>query len=801
MRPRWKKVLSDLWGNRTRSSLVIASIAVGLFALGVIATDREILTTQMPAAYASINPANIQMSISPFAQDLIDLVKNNPKVADVQGARIFTLRVESAPGEWETLKINAIDQIGETKINQLQLVDGVFPPGDRQIAIDENKLSTLNLHLGEKAVLQMPSGKIRQMDLVGVVQDQTIGSAYPGGFFMESAQGYISTDTLEWLGQPTTLNYIYITVNVDATNEEGLRVIANTIRKDIENNGYTVFSTSVRSSLNHPNGIYVDAMAGILFVLGALVMFLSSFLITSTFQALLNQQIQQIGVMKIVGGRSRQITAIYMALILVFGLVAFIIALPLSNQAAFGLMNYLAKRINFEVQSYQVAPLSVLIQISVAVVVPLLAGVFPILKGAQTTIQEATSGIRQETGASRPGWVERQAARLSGVPRPLLISLRNTFRRKGRLILTLITLSLGGSIFIATLNVKLSIQNYVERVGKYFLADVNLTLDQPYRIHDIQNELSGLPEIKVVEGWADARGEVLRADGTVADSFHILAPPAGTPLVEPIMLGGRWIVPGDQNAITLSERFKELFPDLNIGDPITLRINGDDTHWIVVGFFQLVGKSAGYMAYTSYEYLSQLLGQGQETMSYRIVASQPGLNPDQQKALALRIENYLQGRGYLVRDTTAGGSLVVRTTDGLSILTVFLLIMAFLTALVGSIGLMGTMSMNVLERTREIGVMRAIGASDWAITRMVIVEGILIGLLSWVLSILLAFPISSLLNNTINMALFGASTKLVLTLNGFGIWLGIVMALSVLASILPARNAARLTIREVLAYE
>jgi putative ABC transport system permease protein len=801
MRPRWKKVLADLWGNLTRSSLVIASIVVGLFALGVIATVHSTLTTQMPAGYASVNPANIQMAVSPFGQDLIDQVKNNAQVAEVEGARIFTLRVETSPGEWETIKINAIDQIDEMMINQLKLMDGIFPPDDRQIVIDENKLSSLNLRLNDQVIVQLPSGRTRQMKLVGIVQDQTIGSAYPGGFFMETAQGYVTTDTLEWLGQPSSLNYLYITVKENGTDENALRSVASTIRKDIEDNGYTVFSTSVRSSRNHPNSIYVDAMAGILFVLGALVMFLSSFLITSTFQALLNQQVQQIGVMKIVGGRSRQITGIYMAMIFVFGVLGFLIALPLSNQAAFGLLKFLASKINFGIQIYQVAPLSVLLQISVALLIPQLAGVFPILKGAQITIQEATSGIRQESVSSRPGWVERQAARLRGVPRPLLISLRNTFRRKGRLILTLITLSLGGSIFIATLNVKLSIQDYVERVGKYFMADVNLTLDQPYRIHDIQNELSSLPEIKVVEGWADARGEILRADGTVADSFHILAPPAGTPLVQPIMLGGRWIVPGDQNAITLSERFKELFPDLKIGDTITLRINGDETHWIVVGFFQLVGKSAGYLAYTGYDYLSKLLGQGQETMTYRIVASQSGLTPDQQKSLALEIENYLQARGYSVRETTAGGSLITRTTDGLSILTFFLLIMSFLTALVGSIGLMGTMSMNVLERTREIGVMRAIGASDWAVIRMVIVEGLLIGMISWGLSILLAFPISSLLNNTINMALFGASTRLVFTPKGFAIWLGIVLALSILASILPARNAARLTIREVLAYE
>jgi len=120
---------------------------------------------------------------------------------------------------------------------------------------------------------------------------------------------------------------------------------------------------------------------------------------------------------------------------------------------------------------------------------------------------------------------------------------------------------------------------------------------------------------------------------------------------------------------------------------------------------------------------------------------------------------------------------------------------------VGSIGLTGTMGMNVLERTREIGVMRAIGAVDGKIMQSVLVEGTLIGGISWALAWLLSFPISDLLLTIITEAMLGSAVPLTLTLEGVAIWLGVVLGLSGLASALPARNAARLTIREVLAYE
>jgi len=69
------------------------------------------------------------------------------------------------------------------------------------------------------------------------------------------------------------------------------------------------------------------------------------------------------------------------------------------------------------------------------------------------------------------------------------------------------------------------------------------------------------------------------------------------------------------------------------------------------------------------------------------------------------------------------------------------------------------------------------------------------------MAVLLAFPISEIMSDAVSNALFGSSSSLELTPAGFLFWLLIVMVLSVLASLMPARSATRLTIREVLAYE
>jgi putative ABC transport system permease protein len=114
---------------------------------------------------------------------------------------------------------------------------------------------------------------------------------------------------------------------------------------------------------------------------------------------------------------------------------------------------------------------------------------------------------------------------------------------------------------------------------------------------------------------------------------------------------------------------------------------------------------------------------------------------------------------------------------------------------------MGTMSINVIERTREIGVMRAVGASNMDIQSIVIVEGLVVGLISWLISIFLSFPITNILTFGVGMAVLTAPMPAVYDTMGFVSWLIFTVVLATLASALPARRASKLTVRDTLAYE
>ena len=129
-----------------------------------------------------------------------------------------------------------------------------------------------------------------------------------------------------------------------------------------------------------------------------------------------------------------------------------------------------------------------------------------------------------------------------------------------------------------------------------------------------------------------------------------------------------------------------------------------------------------------------------------------------------------------------------------------LLLLAVLMGLVGGIGLMGALSISVVERTREIGVMRAIGAKSLTIMGMFMMEGVLQGLISWLAVLPLSFVLGKPMANALGTVLFDANLDYQYNLNAVFIWLVIILIISILASILPARSATTVSVRDSLAY-
>ena len=471
IRPSWQKVLSDLWKNKSRSILIILSISVGLLAIGVITNIYLFLNQDMRDGYHATNPANIQMTTTLVDKDMIKHLQRMQDVKAVEGAREVNMQVLTTNGNWDALIVQSKDY-KSAEINQLELLEGVWPPGKNEIALSDHKLKGIQANIGDTIVVQDSGGKQYSLKVVAIVKDQSLGSAGgAGGFFTADEKGYVNKDTLQKLGTPLVdfYNKIQIVINGDSTNASLLNRIGDDIHQDLEKNGVTIFNYSTRNSYNHPNIDLVNAIAIILFMLSFLIVFLSGFLITNTLQFLLNQQMQQVGIMKSVGATRKQIVLIYVYLIAIFGIIAFFITLPGTSALTDQLMKFLSNKINFTYYGYRNNAIVLSTQIFISMIVPQVAGIFPILRGAGLSVQEALSGIQQQTKI-REWAIERSVNKIKKLSRPVIVAIRNVFHNKGRLILTLITLSMGGAVFISVFSVRASFTDYIQQLSRYFLV-------------------------------------------------------------------------------------------------------------------------------------------------------------------------------------------------------------------------------------------------------------------------------------------------------------------------------------------
>ncbi|MBI9045704.1 MAG: FtsX-like permease family protein [Anaerolineaceae bacterium] len=794
IRPRWKKVVADLKENRARSLLVVASIAIGVFAIGMISVTYVLISDSMVTTYSRANPANIEIITMDFDNELLKRLENIQGVEDVEAHRMIKLRVFNQETGWQKIKLYAIEDFNQ-KIGVLEPIEGLAVPEDKQIILTNRAFQELPVSIGEQVELQLQDGDIKPMTIVGSTHDWTLGVEE---IFINKAVGFITQDTLPFLHQSDLFNTVQITVSGDRTDKEYIHSVLKSVEDKIEDSGRVVYDSDIRPGNIHPMDNYVTAILGILWLLGVLVLVLSGFLITNTLSSLMSQQMRQIGVMKLVGAQRGQIIGMYIMLVFIYGLIALAMAIPTGAFGGYSLSIFIVELLNSQMSNISPIPLIpwiVLAQTIVAILIPIAAALLPVIRGSRITVQKAISGSSMGMGMEYT-WFDRWLESWKLIKGAGILAVRNTFRQKGRLAMTLAALALGGAIFIAVFNVQASLNEQVLTVAKLSGADVNLEFDQPYSISEISEIILNTPGTSYVEGWG--KTNAILEYGDKEDSVLITAPPHDTKIIEPKTVEGRWLIAEDEYAIVCNESFLKILPDLDVGDQIELEIRGKKDMWTIVGFYTFVGVDE-LMAYTNYHTLAGNLNETNRAASFRIETIEH--DKVYQQEMATLLNSTFQDLGFRVTSSKSVQADIDSTTELLNILITVLLALANLTAVVGSIGLAGTLSMNVMERTSEIGILRAVGSNNSIITRMVIVEGITVSTISYILGVILSFPITSVLGDVVHMAIFGTSAKYVLSPRGFGIWFVVVLVFSVFASLIPARSATKLTIREVLAYE
>jgi putative ABC transport system permease protein len=275
-----------------------------------------------------------------------------------------------------------------------------------------------------------------------------------------------------------------------------------------------------------------------------------------------------------------------------------------------------------------------------------------------------------------------------------------------------------------------------------------------------------------------------------------VALPADSRMLAPEIVKGRWLLPGDTKALVANDRLAARLAGFEPGAEVTLAMGPSQVSWQVVGIArEPFSPSVAYVPLAFFE----SHGHGGTTNSLRLALDDAA--PAAMPAAKERLDASLDAFG--VRALTSSSRYDGRRgfDEHMLMIYVFLLVMSLVLGAVGGLGLMTTMSLNVLERRREMGVLRAIGASPLLVWRIVIVEGAAIGLMSGVLATLLAWPVSRLLGDLLVTLMFRTRLDFVFEPLGVLSWLAISITLGVVASFVPAWHASRHPVREALAHE
>jgi putative ABC transport system permease protein len=322
--------------------------------------------------------------------------------------------------------------------------------------------------------------------------------------------------------------------------------------------------------------------------------------------------------------------------------------------------------------------------------------------------------------------------------------------------------------------------------------------NRPYALETMRSEFQTFPGARQVEFWGGATAAVVRTDGSVGNSFQLVAPAAGTGLMTALpVTAGRWLRPADRNALVVNQMVLSGEPEIRVGQTVRLRIGGRESEWRIVGTVNEMMTPP--TAYANLDAFNELTGLGNSTGI--LVFQSQDRSRDGVAALTRNVEARLDATGIDVASATRLADLREIIDNHLRILATFLVMMSILVLVIGGLGLASTLSINVLERRREIGVMRATGASGWDVTRLVAGEGVMIGLIGWILAVLASGPVGRWITWTFGMTFFNVPLDFTYSAFGVFLWLGVVILFAAGASLIPAYDASRMSVQEALAYE
>lgn len=797
---RWRKLIRDFDAIQGRIMMMVVAIGVGIFAVTTIATAYAILTREISRNYVATNPASALIDLDTVDQALVDEVRRDPEITAAEATSIVTARVELRPDEWVRMLLFVVSDFRNRHVGKVFPQAGAYPPPEGTILLEREALTFLGTHIGEPIRLQTPTGPKLSVTVSGTVHDPSLAPAWQE----QTAYGYITPATYVALGGRPEPDTLEIVVRDALHDQARVDNVATRLATDLLARGVNIHQIQIPPTGRHPHQTQMTAVLTMFLVFAALALILSAILTASMIDGLLAQQVRQIAVMKAIGARSMQVAGVYLTGVLAIAGAAVAIGVPLGILSGRGFAEVIAALLNFDIADHDISGLLVSALVLGGLAVPVAFALVPIRAAMRRTVRDTMTdhGVKtRDFGSSR---FDEFLTRIGGIDRTLILAIRNTFRRRARLVLTLALLGAAGGMFLASLSVQYAWNAFIAASALDRRYDLELRFDRSVQADALIASVASVPHVEKVEPWAVTTAAAARPDGltlvrTYPDGGH--ANLDARSLAGPDSLSHLVFLEGEprqidvSGTVVLNQSARSQLGGQHVGDTITLTIEGRTAPYHITGVVrQILTLPTVYLAADDFAAVTRTAG---ETNAIRLQTT--GHDAAAISWVASTVEARLQTDGIRVVQSISEAQMGGAVGGHVKILVVALVVMAALMAVVGLLGLASAQSTNVAERTREFGIMRTIGGTNSVIIRNVVAEGLFTGVLSLALAAALGLPLAAGIGHLVGMLSFGLPLPLMPSYPALAIWTAIISVGATGASLVPALNAARLTIRQTLA--
>jgi putative ABC transport system permease protein len=744
--------------------------------------------------YARTSPAsavlNVELPERASYDTLADSLGALPGVALAEARPVIVARVRRGPDEWLPAILHVVRDFDAQRVDTFRRDRGSWPPAAGEVVLERTGLKVAGVGVGDTLTFRLEGGRDVRLRVAGTAH----APGMPPAWMEHMVPGFVAWDSQvrgEDAGETGQLRI----VTEHALDEGYIRERADSARALLERNRVSVTRVTVPTPGEHPHAGQMAAFRFLLLAFGLLSLALSAVLVAAMVNAFMAEERRQVGVMKAIGATSRQVAGIYLVEVVLLAAAGLAVGLPPGLWLGRAYAEFSAGILNTDV-SHSPFPWWVLgVVLVVGMGLPLLVSLQPVRSAARVQVREALA--EESPPLSRLHAIDAWLRRLAWLPRPLALALRTALARRSRLVLAISLLGAGGASFMAALNVAEAWNDAVKADFARRRWDLVVSLGEPASIAAFERLWPEVPGVARVEYWPGTSPWMLDAAGVATTSVALSGVEPASPLVAPRIVAGRWLSPGDDRAVVVNQAVAIRGAGFSPGDSLRVRLRGQPVAFAVVG----VARELAPMPAAYAPRAAVLAAAGRSPDSARTARIVLERHDDAaQRDAARAIERACERAGlpiaFLQRMLDARQGILDHLVIIYSVLTLASLVVVF----VGGLGLTSTLTLSVLQRTREIGVMSALGAAPRTLATHVWLEGMFVGLSSWLAAVLLTLPVSWALEVACGRIFLKAPLDFHVSVRALALWLGLVLVLATFSSFHPALRAARLRVSEALGW-